>query len=91
MVKGMKLYLAIFRQQHGEVEYDSVSFIRARFHDSAGRKCYREMRHWWDGGMKQIAPDKFEEKDYLGRTVELISLVEIATFEDAISRVGLIE
>lgn len=89
-ISKMKLYLAIFRQQHGEVEYESLSFVRARFHDSAGRKCHNEMRHWW-GGMKQIGPDKFEEKNYLGRTVELISLVEITTFADAISRVGLIE
>ena len=89
--KGMKLFLATFRQQHGEVEYDQQSFVRARFHDSAGRKCEGEMRHWWEGGMKKIGPDEYEEKGYLGRIVKLVSLIEITTLAEAISRVGLIE
>ena len=89
--RGMKLFLATFRQQHGEVEYDQQSFVRARFHDSAGHKCEREMCHWWDGGMKKIGPDEYEEKGYLGRIVRLVSLIEITTLAEAISRVGLIE
>lgn len=91
------LFLARFTQHDGEYEYDQLAFIRAESQEAAEGMCIEEMKRWWTGNedepsMKQDEdnPLCFEEIG-VGRVVELDSIREIKSFQEAIDAVGVID
>lgn len=88
------LFLARFIQYDGENEYDQMAFIRAKDSDAAEKVCIEAMKTWWTGNedepsMKQDEDNHlcFEEIG-VGRMVELDSIREIKSFQEAIDAVG---
>lgn len=92
-----KLFLARFTQHEGENEYDQLAFLYARDQDTAEGRCVEYMKTWWTGNEDEPSMKQDEDNEWLffeiggGRAVELDSVTEITSFQDAISRVGKID
>ena len=91
------LFLARFTQREGEYEYDQLCFLHAADVESAEKRCIDYMRTWWTGNEDEpsMKQDGDNEQCFweigVGRCVELDSVREIKSFQEAIEAVGMID